>query len=146
MIHDPHRHTLTAVISVDPPAFVLLDDADRAGRVAGGDGCSPGWPNPGTCAAVQVLEATVPDPGDRPAPNGGPQPPRRLTAGGPTSQYDDAARPGRPRQLHPSHHHQPLARHASRRPGRQGRRRPGMTGAAEVLRAGHGQPSPKPSA
>jgi hypothetical protein len=33
MIHDPHRHTLTAVLSVTHPAFALLDDSDRAGRV-----------------------------------------------------------------------------------------------------------------
>ena len=62
MVHDRHRQTLTAVLAVTHPAFALLDDADRAartgrwGRVLAGLGAS------GTCAALQVLEATVPDP------------------------------------------------------------------------------------
>ena len=62
MIHDPHRHTLTAVISVTHPAFALLDDADRAGRVGRWGRVLAGLATTGTCAAVQVLEATVPNP------------------------------------------------------------------------------------
>lgn len=62
MIHDPHRHTLTAVISVTHPAFALLDDSDRAGRVGRWGRLLAGLATTGTCAAVQVLEATVPDP------------------------------------------------------------------------------------
>ncbi len=62
MIHDPHRHTLTAVVPVSHPAFALLDDADRAGRVGRWGRILAGLATTGTCAAVQVLEATVPDP------------------------------------------------------------------------------------
>jgi len=62
MIHDPHRHTLTAVVTVTHPAFALLDDADRVGRVARWGRVLAGLATTGTCAAIQVLEATVPDP------------------------------------------------------------------------------------
>ncbi|MDA8045101.1 MAG: type VII secretion protein EccE [Actinomycetota bacterium] len=62
MIHDPHRQTLTAVIPVSHPAFALLDDADRAGRVGRWGRVLAGLAASGTCAAIQVLEATVPDP------------------------------------------------------------------------------------
>ena len=62
MVHDPHRHTLTALISVSHPAFVLLDDADRAQRVSRWGRVLAQLAQPGTCAAVQVLEATIPDP------------------------------------------------------------------------------------
>ena len=62
MIHDPHRQTLTAVVPVSHPAFALLDDADRAGRVGRWGRVLAGLASSGTCAAVQVLESTVPDP------------------------------------------------------------------------------------
>lgn len=62
MIHDPHRHTLTAVLPVTHPAFALLDDSDRAGRVGRWGRVLAGLAASGTCAALQVLEATVPDP------------------------------------------------------------------------------------
>lgn len=62
MIHDPHRQTLTAVLAVTHPAFALLDDADRAGRVGRWGRVLAGLGASGTCAGVQVLEATVPDP------------------------------------------------------------------------------------
>jgi hypothetical protein len=62
MIHDPHRQTLTAVVSVSHPAFVLLDDADRAVRVGRWGRVLAQVAQSGTCAAVQVLEATIPDP------------------------------------------------------------------------------------
>jgi len=62
MIHDPHRRTLTAVLPVSHPAFALLDDADRAGRVGRWGRVLAGLASSGTCAAIQVLEATVPDP------------------------------------------------------------------------------------
>ncbi len=62
MIHDPHRQTLTAVLPVSHPAFALLDDADRAGRVGRWGRVLAGLAASGTCAAIQVLEATVPDP------------------------------------------------------------------------------------
>ncbi|MST31256.1 hypothetical protein GHK86_00730 [Acidimicrobiaceae bacterium USS-CC1] len=62
MIHDPHRQTLTAVLPVSHPAFALLDDADRAGRVGRWGRVLAGLASSGTCAAIQVLESTVPDP------------------------------------------------------------------------------------
>ncbi len=64
MIHDPHRQTLTAVLSVSHPAFVLLDRDDRSQRVSRWGRVLAGLAQSGTAAAVQVLEATVPDPGD----------------------------------------------------------------------------------
>jgi hypothetical protein len=62
MVHDPHRQTLTAVLSVAHPAFALLDDADRAARTGRWGRVLAGLAASGTCAALQVLEATVPDP------------------------------------------------------------------------------------
>jgi hypothetical protein len=62
MIHDPHRQTLTAVMSVSHPAFVLLDVDDRSQRVSRWGRVYAGVAQSGTCAAIQVLEATVPDP------------------------------------------------------------------------------------
>ena len=63
MIHDPHRQTLTAVLSVSHPAFVLLDDPDRSLRVSRWGRVIAQLAQSGTCAALQVLEATIPDPG-----------------------------------------------------------------------------------
>ena len=62
MVHDPHRQTLTAVVTVAHPAFVLLDADDRAQRVARWGRVYAMLAQSGTTAAVQVLEATVPDP------------------------------------------------------------------------------------
>ncbi|MGH9062943.1 MAG: SCO6880 family protein, partial [Acidimicrobiales bacterium] len=62
MVHDPHRQTLTACVSVSHPAFVLLDPDDRAQRVARWGRVYAALATSGTCAALQVLEATVPDP------------------------------------------------------------------------------------
>ena len=62
MVHDPHRHTLSAALLVTHPAFALLDDSDRAGRVGRWGRVLAGLASSGTCAALQVLEATVPDP------------------------------------------------------------------------------------
>ncbi len=62
MIHDPHRQTLTAVVSVSHPAFVLLDADDRAQRVGRWGRVYASLAQTGTCAAIQVLEAAVPDP------------------------------------------------------------------------------------
>jgi hypothetical protein len=64
MIHDPHRQSLTAVLSVSHPAFVLLDRDDRAQRVSRWGRVLAGLAQSGTLAAIQVLEATVPDRGD----------------------------------------------------------------------------------
>jgi hypothetical protein len=62
MIHDPHRSTLAAVVSVSHPAFVLLDDSDRAQRVSHWGRVLAQLAQSGSCAAIQVLEATIPDP------------------------------------------------------------------------------------
>ena len=63
MIHDPHRHTLTAALEVTHPAFVLLDGDERAQRVGRWGRTYAALAQSPTCAAIQVLEATVPDPG-----------------------------------------------------------------------------------
>ena len=62
MIHDPHRQTLTAVVAVSHPAFVLLDTEDRTSRVGRWGRVYASLAQTGTCAAIQVLEAAVPDP------------------------------------------------------------------------------------
>jgi hypothetical protein len=62
MVHDPHRETLVAVLSVSHPAFALLDDPDRSLRVSRWGRVIAQLAQSGTCAVVQVLEATVPDP------------------------------------------------------------------------------------
>lgn len=62
MIHDPHRQTLTAAVSVAHPAFVLLDSDDRAARVARWGRVYAMLAHSGTIAALQVLEETVADP------------------------------------------------------------------------------------
>ncbi len=62
MIHDPHRNTLSAVLSVSHPAFVLLDESDRNQRVSQWGRVLAQLAQSGTCAAIQVLEATIPDP------------------------------------------------------------------------------------
>jgi hypothetical protein len=62
MVHDPHRQTLTVVLAVTHPAFALLDDADRAGRTGRWGRALAALAASGSCACVQVLEATVPDP------------------------------------------------------------------------------------
>jgi hypothetical protein len=64
MIHDPHLRTLTAVLTVSHPAFVLLDRDDRAQRVSRWGRVLAGLAQSGTLAALQIVEATVPDPGD----------------------------------------------------------------------------------
>lgn len=62
MIHDPHRHTLSVVVVVSHPAFALLDDADRAARVARWGRVLAHLAASGATATLQVLEASVPDP------------------------------------------------------------------------------------
>ncbi len=64
MIHDPHRRTLTAVLSVSHPAFVLLDREDQSQRVSRWGRVLAGLAQSGTVSACQVLEATVADSGD----------------------------------------------------------------------------------
>lgn len=63
MVHDPHRQTLSAVVRVSHPAFVLLDASEQGRRVAAWSRVLGGLASTGTCAAVQVLESVIPDPG-----------------------------------------------------------------------------------
>lgn len=63
MVHDPHRQTLSAVLQVTHPSFVLLSPEDRDQRVTGWSRALAGLAASGTCAVVQVLETTSPDPG-----------------------------------------------------------------------------------
>src|ERR1035437_5755814 len=62
MIDDPPRHTLTSVVGVSHPAFVLLDPDERNQRVSRWGRLYAALAQSGTCAALQVLEATLPDP------------------------------------------------------------------------------------
>ncbi len=62
IVHDPHRQVLSAAVSVSHPAFALLDDSDRAVRVSRFGRLIAQLAQSGTCAALQVLEATIPDP------------------------------------------------------------------------------------
>lgn len=63
MIFDPHRRTVSGVLPVSYPAFPLLDDGQQTQRVARWGRVLAGLAHSGHCAAVQVVEATVPDPG-----------------------------------------------------------------------------------
>jgi hypothetical protein len=63
MIHDPYRQTISAVLGVEHPAYVLLAPEEQAQRVSAWGRTLASLAQSGTCAAVQVLEATVPDPG-----------------------------------------------------------------------------------
>ena len=63
MIHDPHRQTLTAVLHVTHPAYVLLGPGAQQARVNAWGRVLAGLAQSGTCSSVQVLEATIPDSG-----------------------------------------------------------------------------------
>ena len=63
MVHDPHRQTLSATLLVEHPAYVLLSPDEQAQRVSAWGRTLASLAQSGTCAALQVLEATVPDPG-----------------------------------------------------------------------------------
>lgn len=63
MIHDPHRATLTAVVGVTHPAFILLDPIEQQRRVTSwGRGLATACRS-GRIASVQVMERTLPDSG-----------------------------------------------------------------------------------
>lgn len=61
MIHDPHRQTVTAAITVTHPAYVLLSPDDQDQRVAAWGRVLASLAHSGSVAAVQVLESTLPD-------------------------------------------------------------------------------------
>lgn len=64
MVFDPYARTVTAVVRVSAPAFVLLDSSEQARRVGGWGHALAGLCQGGRIARVQVLERTIPDPGD----------------------------------------------------------------------------------
>src|SRR3954454_9466688 len=63
MVHDPHRRTLSVVPKVTHPAYVLLSADDQRRRVAAWSRVLASLAATGSCAGVQVLESTLPDPG-----------------------------------------------------------------------------------
>ncbi|MDQ0375951.1 SCO6880 family protein [Cellulomonas humilata] len=63
MVHDPYRHTLTAVARVRHPSFVLQAPADQDRRIAGWGRVLATACASGRLARIQVLERTLPDSG-----------------------------------------------------------------------------------
>jgi len=63
MIHDPHQQTLTAIVPVTHPSFVLLDPADQERRIQTWGRVLASCCRSGRIARVQVLERTLPDSG-----------------------------------------------------------------------------------
>jgi hypothetical protein len=63
MVHDPHRATLTAIVAVTHPAFILLDPIDQQRRVASWGRVLATACRSGRIASVQVMERTLPDSG-----------------------------------------------------------------------------------
>ncbi|KKI16416.1 MULTISPECIES: SCO6880 family protein [unclassified Leucobacter] len=63
MIHDPHAQTLTVVLRVQHPAFVLLDPAEQQRRVTGWGRVLAAACRSGRIARIQVMERTLPDSG-----------------------------------------------------------------------------------
>lgn len=64
MVHDPHRATLTAIVGVNHPAFILLDPLDQQRRVASWGRVLATACRSGRIASVQVMERTLPDSGN----------------------------------------------------------------------------------
>lgn len=64
MVHDPHRHTLSAAMRVAHPAYILLSPDQQHSRIAAWGRVLAGLARSGNCACVQVLESTVSDSGD----------------------------------------------------------------------------------
>lgn len=63
MVHDPHAATLTVLLEVKHPSFVLLDPADQQRRVAGWSRVLATCCRSGRIARLQVMERTLPDSG-----------------------------------------------------------------------------------
>jgi hypothetical protein len=63
MIHDPHRATLTAIVGVSHPAFILLEPAEQERRVVGWGRVLATACRSGRLASLQVMERTLPDSG-----------------------------------------------------------------------------------
>ena len=63
MVHDPHAATLTAIVGVTHPAFVLLDPAEQERRVVSWGRVLATACRSGRLASLQVMERTLPDSG-----------------------------------------------------------------------------------
>ncbi len=63
MVHDPHRATLTAIVGVTHPAFVLLDPGEQQRRVASWGRVLATACRSGRLASLQIMERTLPDSG-----------------------------------------------------------------------------------
>ena len=63
MVHDPHAETLTAIIGVTHPAFVLLDPAEQERRVVSWGRVLATACRSGRLASLQVMERTLPESG-----------------------------------------------------------------------------------
>ncbi|OFS13153.1 hypothetical protein HMPREF3105_06105 [Micrococcus sp. HMSC31B01] len=63
MVHDPHAQTLTAILGVSHPAFVLLDPGEQQRRVSGWGRVLAAACRSGRIARIQVSERTLPDSG-----------------------------------------------------------------------------------
>lgn len=63
MIHDPHAQTLTVMLRVQHPAFVLLDPAEQQRRVTGWGRVLAAACRSGRIARIQMMERTLPDSG-----------------------------------------------------------------------------------
>jgi len=63
MVHDPNTQTLTALLEVGHPSFILLDPAEQERRVAGWGRVLATVCRSGRIARLQVLERTLPDSG-----------------------------------------------------------------------------------
>lgn len=63
MVHDPHQATLTAIIGVTHPAFILLDPLEQQRRVTSWGRVLATACRSGRIASVQVMERTLPDSG-----------------------------------------------------------------------------------
>jgi hypothetical protein len=63
MIHDPHNQTLTAVVGVSHPAFVLLDPGEQERRIATWGRVLATTCRSGRIGRLQISERTLPDAG-----------------------------------------------------------------------------------
>ncbi|WP_162891201.1 SCO6880 family protein [Aeromicrobium sp. A1-2] len=63
MVHDPHRNTLTAIVAVAHPAFILLDPLEQQRRVTGWGRVLATACRSGRIASLQIMERTLPDSG-----------------------------------------------------------------------------------
>lgn len=63
MVHDPHAATLTAIVGVTHPAFILLDPIEQQRRVTSWGRVLATACRSGRIASLQVMERTLPDSG-----------------------------------------------------------------------------------